>query len=59
VRTPDRVQYIVLPDWHTLEPYAEGLTFHLLYEAHRQDGTVSMQLYQIEVSQPTRALSGN
>jgi len=49
MRTPDRVQYIVLPDWHTLEPYAEGLTFHLLYESHRQDGTVSMQLYRIEV----------
>lgn len=50
MRTPDRVQYIVLPDWRTLEPYAEGLTFRLLYEAHRQDGTVSMQLFQIQVS---------
>ncbi len=58
VRTPERAQYIVLPDWHTLEPYAEGLTFHLLYEAHRQDGTVSMRLYRIEVSQPTVAPPG-
>ena len=58
MRTPDRAQYIVLPDWHTLEPYAEGLTFHLLYEAHRQDGTVSMQsMYQIQVPDPRREQS--
>jgi hypothetical protein len=58
MRTPDRAQYIVLPDWATLEPYAEGLTFHLLYEAHRQDGTVSMRLYRIKVHLESGLLRG-
>jgi hypothetical protein len=53
-RTPERAQYIVLPDWHTLEPVANN-EFHSnefylrpIYEAHRKDGSVSMRVYQIE-----------
>ena len=46
-RTPDREQYIVLPDWRTLEPEAEGITFDPIYEAHRTDDSVSLTLYRI------------
>ena len=46
-RTPEREQYIVLPDWRTLEPEAEGITFDPIYEAHRSEGSVSLTLYRI------------
>jgi 4-amino-4-deoxy-L-arabinose transferase-like glycosyltransferase len=46
-RTFDRAQYIVLPDWRTLEPDAPGLRFELLYRARRQDDSVSLSLYRI------------
>jgi 4-amino-4-deoxy-L-arabinose transferase-like glycosyltransferase len=49
MRAPERVQYIVLPDWRTLEPEAEGICLHPVYEAHRQDGSVSMRVYRVEV----------
>jgi 4-amino-4-deoxy-L-arabinose transferase-like glycosyltransferase len=46
-RTPDREQYIVLPDWRTIEPEAEGITFDPIYEAHHNDGSISLTLYRI------------
>jgi hypothetical protein len=46
-RTPGREQYIVLPDWRTLEPEAEGITFDPMYEARRSDGSISLTLYRI------------
>jgi hypothetical protein len=46
-RTPDREQYIVLPDWRTLDPETEGITFKPIYEAHRRDGSISLTLYRI------------
>jgi hypothetical protein len=54
LRTPDRVQYVVLPDWRTLEPDAPGLDFKLLYQARRRDNTVSLSLYRVY----PRALAG-
>jgi hypothetical protein len=47
LRTPERAQYIVLPDWRTLEPDAPGLYFKLLYQAHRDDESVSLSLYRV------------
>lgn len=49
MRTPERVQYIVLPDWRTFEPDAEGICLYPVYEAHRQDSSVSMRVYRVEV----------
>jgi 4-amino-4-deoxy-L-arabinose transferase-like glycosyltransferase len=46
-RTPDREQYIVLPDWRTIEPEAEDITLDPIYEAHRRDGSISLTLYRI------------
>jgi hypothetical protein len=51
LRTPDRAQYIVLPDWRTKEPYAEGIAFHPVYETRRRDGSVSLTVYRIELQQ--------
>jgi len=48
MRSPDRAQYIVLPDWRTLEPNAERIRLHPLYETRRQDGSVSLRLYRVE-----------
>jgi len=48
MRSPESAQYIVLPDWRTLEPDAEGIRLHLLYAARRQDGSVSLRLYRVE-----------
>jgi hypothetical protein len=45
LRTPERTQYIVLPDWRTLEPAAPGLEFVPVYETRRRDGTVSLRVY--------------
>jgi hypothetical protein len=50
MRTPDRVQYIVLPDWRTMEPGAEGVQFEPVYETYRQDGTVSLRVYRIKLA---------
>jgi hypothetical protein len=51
LRTPGRVQYIVLPDWRRIEPNAEGVTFRPLYEARRRDGSVSFTVYRVELQQ--------
>jgi 4-amino-4-deoxy-L-arabinose transferase-like glycosyltransferase len=48
LRTLDREQYIVLPDWRTVEPAAAGIELQLLYETHRRDGTTSLRLYRIQ-----------
>jgi 4-amino-4-deoxy-L-arabinose transferase-like glycosyltransferase len=48
-RTPDREQYIVLPDWRDLEPESAGLRFELLLETHREDGSVSLRLFRVRV----------
>jgi hypothetical protein len=48
-RTPDRAQYIVLPDWRTLEPDAEGVRLVPVYETRRRDGSISLRLYRIEL----------
>ena len=48
-RTPGREQYIVLPDWRTLDPVAEGIALVPLYETVRRDGSVSLQLCRVEV----------
>jgi hypothetical protein len=47
-RSPERAQYMVLPDWRTLEPDAEGIQLRPLYETRRQDGSVSLRLYRVE-----------
>ncbi|MBN1641254.1 MAG: glycosyltransferase family 39 protein [Anaerolineae bacterium] len=51
-RSPTREQYIVLPDWRTLEPDAAGLRFELLLETRRDDNSISLQLYRIHVPEP-------
>jgi hypothetical protein len=51
LRTPDRAQYIVLPDWRTLEPDLQKIALHPIYEAHRQDGSVSLTVYRLEPRQ--------
>jgi hypothetical protein len=51
LRTPERAQYIVLPDWRTLEPDAEGIAFQPVYEARRRDGSVSLTVYRVEPQQ--------
>jgi 4-amino-4-deoxy-L-arabinose transferase-like glycosyltransferase len=48
-RTPERVQYIVLPEWRTLDPTAEGVRFVPLLETRRRDGSVSLRVYRVEV----------
>jgi hypothetical protein len=49
MRTPERAQYIVLPDWRTLEPRAGGVRFQPIYETRRADGSISLCLYRIEL----------
>ena len=46
---PAFAQYIVLPDWRTLEADAKGVTFRPVYETRRRDGSVSLSLYRIEL----------
>ena len=53
---PDREQYIVLPDWRTLEPAAEGVCFHPVLETRRGDGSVSLVLYRLQVAPQETAL---
>jgi hypothetical protein len=50
-RSPERAQYIVLPDWHTLDPEAPGVSFEPLYKARRGDGSISLQLFQVALDQ--------
>jgi len=50
-RTPERAQYIVLPDWRTLEPDAEGIVLRPVFQAHRQDGSVSLSVYRVELDE--------
>jgi 4-amino-4-deoxy-L-arabinose transferase-like glycosyltransferase len=47
LQTPQRVQYVVLPDWRNLEPDAPGLHFELLFQARRKDESVSFSLYRV------------
>jgi 4-amino-4-deoxy-L-arabinose transferase-like glycosyltransferase len=47
-RSPERAQYIVLPDWRTQEPDAEGIQLQPVYETRRQDGSVSLHVYRVE-----------
>jgi predicted membrane-bound dolichyl-phosphate-mannose-protein mannosyltransferase len=49
LRTPERAQYIVLPDWRILDPDAEGIAFRPVYETRRQDGSVSLTVYRVEI----------
>jgi hypothetical protein len=58
LRTPNRVQYVVLPGWRTLEPEAPELRFELLYRAHRKDHSVSLSLYQVYPCLSERLLVG-
>jgi hypothetical protein len=51
LRTPERAQYIVLPDWRTTEPDTEGIALRPLYETRRQDGSVSLTVYRVEPRQ--------
>jgi hypothetical protein len=46
-RTPDREQYVVLPDWGTLDPRSEGIVLEPVYETRRWDGSVSFRVYRI------------
>ena len=48
MRSPERAQYIVLPDWRTLEPQAEGIRLRPVYETRRRDGSVSLRVYRVE-----------
>jgi hypothetical protein len=50
-RTPDRVQYIVLPDWGVWLGL-EGVLLQSLYETHREDGSTSLRLYQVRITGP-------
>jgi 4-amino-4-deoxy-L-arabinose transferase-like glycosyltransferase len=47
LRTPDRVQYVVLPEWRTISPETPELSFELLYQARRPDDSVSLRLYRV------------
>jgi hypothetical protein len=46
-RTPNRVQYLVLPDWVSVGFSACGVSLESLYEAHREDGSTSLRLYRV------------
>jgi hypothetical protein len=46
-RTSERVQYIVLPDWGVSGLGVEGIELTSLYEAHREDGSISLRLYEL------------
>lgn len=48
-KSPEREQYIVLPDWCTLDPKVEGVRLVPILETRRRDGSVSLQLCRIEV----------
>ena len=48
LRTPERTQYIVLPDWRTIEPDAPALEFVPVYETRRRDGSVSLRVFLVE-----------
>jgi len=48
-RAPERAQYIVLPDWYSFGLQVEGVVLESLYEAHREDGNISLRLYRVWV----------
>jgi 4-amino-4-deoxy-L-arabinose transferase-like glycosyltransferase len=48
-RAPERAQYIVLPDWYSFGLQVEGVVLESLYEAHREDGNISLRLYRVSV----------
>jgi 4-amino-4-deoxy-L-arabinose transferase-like glycosyltransferase len=51
-RTPERMQYIVLPDWEICGLVLEGVVLKPLHEAYREDGTISLRLYQVSAASP-------
>jgi hypothetical protein len=56
LRTPERAQYIVLPDWRTLEPDTKGVALHRVYETRRQDGSTSFTVHRLELQQEAAPL---
>jgi hypothetical protein len=48
-RAPERAQYIVVPDWYSSGVQVEGVVLESLHEAHREDGSISLRLYQVWV----------
>jgi 4-amino-4-deoxy-L-arabinose transferase-like glycosyltransferase len=50
LRTPAREQYVVLPDWGTLDPRAEDITLEPVYETRRRDGSTSFRVYRIRLA---------
>ena len=56
-RTPDRAQYIVLPDWRTLEPETDGVVLEPVYETYRRDGSVSLRVYRIRLASGRTSLA--
>ncbi len=46
-RTPERVQYLVLPDWYSSGLGVGGVVLELLHEAYREDGSISLRLYRV------------
>jgi 4-amino-4-deoxy-L-arabinose transferase-like glycosyltransferase len=57
-RTPAREQYIILPDWGTLDPRSEGIVLEPVYETRRWDGSVSFRVYRIHYLPASHASTG-
>jgi 4-amino-4-deoxy-L-arabinose transferase-like glycosyltransferase len=57
-RDAAREQYVVLPDWRTLEPESPDLYFELLYQARRRDQSVSLSLYRVSPRREGRISEG-
>jgi len=57
-RTPEREQYIILPDWGTLDPRSEGIVLEPVYETQRWDGSVSFRVYRIHYLPDSHASTG-
>jgi 4-amino-4-deoxy-L-arabinose transferase-like glycosyltransferase len=49
-RTPEREQYLVLPDWGTLDPASEGVLLEPVYETQRRDGSTSFRVYRVRLA---------
>ena len=48
-RTPERTQYLVLPDWGEPRPDVQGIALIPVYEARRADGSISMRVFRVRV----------
>jgi len=48
-RTPERAQYVVLPDWWVFGFSVEGFVLESLHEAHHENGSISLRLYRVWV----------